>query len=441
MSKKTSNATEWDYFPIRGLEITTDAATLSPMLFGWATIVSREDLIHFVREMPFAKAGRDTTAMRMVESMTGEEDSSYILIKGIGRTSSERDINTEKRSFEIASVISLIILARESWRFSCCLAGQVTYTPRYFNIRINTHSGLSQLKQGLLTRAFIHHIPDPPIRLSRTALADLLVDSPFGDLSKIVLFRDKSVDTSFHRVLSTAATLLYETINTTIPESQLIGAVTAMEVLLAISQTRFETIQFRVRLLLGEKPYDYYGADRIFKSRHAFVHEGSQGSASDVANGMVLAVSALAAVARIARDFPSHGAMIEYMEFMESFAKYVRHRPERKSILAVQKITPWFPDYFAFRLIAFAYSRKEIDAYDLQERRIAFSSIVYIYEQHRAVPRKEAFFRVAKALTDVESPFISYRSYAMFYARNSDTIERKGSKTYDVLKEYVWNYD
>src|SRR5262249_11270252 len=113
------------------------------------------------------------------------------------------------------------------------------------------------------------------IKISRSNLRKLLTKMVFRKLSEVLLLYSSDLPRSIQKSISQAAIRLSDAIHNTSASAQLLGAVTALEILLTAEEgEKYDSIRQRITSILGEDTTNRYDAKTVFHSRHLYVHRG-----------------------------------------------------------------------------------------------------------------------------------------------------------------------
>lgn len=444
MSKQPSSIT-WVFFPVKGLEIETEPDTIHSRLFERATLLSFDDARTFTSSMPFAvdqEEANNVLHMLGAASSYGEDmkADSFIAVQTYGYGDKEIQAAND-RAYEVISVLSIAFLFRSNFRETCYLLEQLTQSESITIPRVNTMRGDVGHTYGLLSRAHFIGTPSPPIKRSRSGLLATLKSVPTIDLCSALLLPKSSITGSHRGRISRAARFLYEGMHVPTPESQVLGAITSIEILLSGGRSSFEVIRTRLKELLGKRAYTYYRADEVFDARNEMVHSGKRCTDTQGYLALVLAVSALLAYAKVAYQSPRDTQLLKQLDFTSAAEKFMEEF--KGAIIQWDKppLKNTLPDLFPFHLAKWGYSYDYVIKFTPRKRQEQFAALVSVLAFKRSISNREAFYVLSNALLNVECPFSTWHKLASYIRRHPETVTAERDRMLHLLKKYSWGLD
>ncbi len=241
----------WVLFPFRGLDITDEQHDLFRPVFGDFTVVSKKhiqqiiSLINFGDDPIHGEENKQNT-IYMLENATFREDfHSFIAVRRRGFISIEYPMpkwveDARARAYQIASLFTLVFLAESSSKETCGLVEQL-HQRTQTTVVLDVDNGGFMFRTGGLYRTGIQPLQNAII-MSLNELKQMLFIDQYKYLTNALLPQRSVLPKSLTRAITQAAIRLSDAIHSATPSSQLLGAVTAMEILLASQSEKYEII-------------------------------------------------------------------------------------------------------------------------------------------------------------------------------------------------------
>ncbi len=143
--------------------------------------------------------------------------------------------------------------------------------------------------------------------------------------------------------MTQSAVRLTEALYVRPPAAQLLGAVTAIEILVSDQIETYDQMRRRIAALLGREALDQYAVEGVLRARHRYVHQGDPGPArAMVPPAMGLALACLVRYAAAAPAFPDKGALLDYLDWAASGDRLARvwTPAEQRTLARGPKHTP-----------------------------------------------------------------------------------------------------
>ncbi len=154
----------------------------------------------------------------------------------------------------------------------------------------------------------VHH---PPIPHTRRSLAALLRQPPLAPLAAVLSTPQRSLPAGLRAAVTQSAVRLAEALYVRTPAAQLLGAITAIEILVSDPIETYDQMRRRIGALLGREALDQYTVEGVLRARHRYVHQGDPEPArAMVPPAIGLALAALLRYAA-APAFPDKGALLD----------------------------------------------------------------------------------------------------------------------------------
>lgn len=342
----------WLFFPFKGLEVTNKTPDLHAPLFGDFSIINKEHMNKIVPQLKLNQRmvpGHDheSDILFIVKRATfGEDFHSFISVRRTGKIEPRKNLESlmsaaEKRAHEVSALLGLCFLCDNKRTETCGLVE--------FLHRRNKSTAMFDLKYGEFAfttgGGFSHMILDSRrnIRKSRTDIKKTLAQKRFQGLSSIILGSSSTVGKSIHHTVTQSLLTLSEALHAASPATQLLGAVTSIEILLSDIGNPYEIIHRRLASLAGDITVDNYDAEDVFKARHRFVHKGEKLDDEILSiKAIALGLSCLLNFANAAQSFNSKVELVQYLDFifvskkmqpnwnnkqLKQFASFAIHKP------------------------------------------------------------------------------------------------------------------
>lgn len=349
MSSSPSAATMWwTFFPLKGLDITDRGHDLDTPLFGDATIISKRhvrQIVPLLRMNERMSPGHDHEGgvVFMMEHATFQSDfQSFIAVKRYGRQYTAMSETQEasnavsslakdaaRRAYTVASVLGLVLLARSSSGDTCGLVEQV-YGQTKSLVMLELREGGFRFESGGAGRPIGSTARS--IRMPRTELRSRLYKEASSGLSAALLPTRRLLSTSLHRAVNEASVTLSSAVHSPALSSQVLGAITAIEILVSEQGDSYDTIRGRLSALLGTECTAAHQVEEILNTRHLYVHRGEEAEDSTVAvRAVSLGLSSLFRYAMAAPRFSSKRHLVEYLDLLTQADRFAQSWTENEN--------------------------------------------------------------------------------------------------------------
>ena len=345
----------WILFPLRGLDVIDEHPDLKNPVFGDATIISKSHIREIVQSAKFNVAmapGHDheKDIIFMIEHATLEEEyQSLVVVRrsgklGYGSESSKTLYQARSRAVQISATLALIFLAVSENGLTCGLVEQIHHkTQSIAALDINQKNFMVSIGLGGSPPRTIRD-SKRNIKFSTSQLPDILKNTEFGNLASILLPHKSKCARSIRKALSASASRLSDAIHSPNIATQLLGAVTAIEILLSEPGDSYDDIVRRLSALLGKQALDTFAVQEIFQARHLYVHKGEEPEmfSSIGSKSIGLALNTIFRYSDLALQFSTKQYIIDYLGLIDkayriqedlgsqALAKILRHTPNYK---------------------------------------------------------------------------------------------------------------
>ncbi len=355
---KPSRTNWWVFFPILGIILTDELHDLDQPMFGDATLISKSQMAQIVPLLKFNErgtSGQDNekfiTELLVKHATLSKEFHSYIAVKRKGPSKLYKEKNDKsghkivivgqatQRAAQIAALLSLsIISGNQEWK-TCGLVSQAgDQIDSIAMISLDTKGFAFQIggKQSFTRLA-------DPLRINREDLRKCIKNNPANVVAAILEPQKSPFGKSLTRSVIESSIRLNEALHSPSPAGQILGAVTAKEILLTHQGDSYEATTRRIRELVGAPGWEYFEGERIMKERHRYVHQGVEPTHGFLpAKATALGLACLIQFAKLMAFFPNKSAILTYLDFLHmgsrmstnwseqermSFRSFVKHGP------------------------------------------------------------------------------------------------------------------
>jgi hypothetical protein len=252
--------TWWILYPFRGLDIADEQHDVINPAFGDFTVIAKK---HIRQIIPLLNFTDDTVhgeqnerdVIYMMENATFREDfDSFIAVRRKGVIDQKGRVpeivkDARVRAYQIASLFTIIFLAESSTGETCGLVEQI-HKQIQSTVMFDINNKGFRFQVGGLYPLIIRPLTKA-ITLSIDELNLILHKSQYIHLKSILLPQRQNLPKSLSHAITQAAIRLSDAIHSVTPSSQLLGAVTSMEILLASQTEKYDSLTNRLSALLG----------------------------------------------------------------------------------------------------------------------------------------------------------------------------------------------
>lgn len=321
----------WWLFGVRGIVLSDETSWIESPLLGDATLMPREPVVAALADestatdyplrrrvagMLHLAPGSEDDVVKSVAPLVEPADS-FVAVRRAGRPT-DRDAHTDAfaRAREVLAVLSLIIFGSNPDATSIGFSGQ--FRDGKLGARVAL-SGDGRNVIGFAVQPYVYYpmaMPEGKIlRVTRKGVEGQLQHLFHRDLWALATRRAPDVNRSFQAIILRAATRAFDAIHAPTFDARLLGAVTAVEILVGDQSGGWNSLKQRVRALLG-KGHEAFRADEVWSARHAYVHDGAEISPVAALLSCGLAASVLFHVAALAGRCKTRDALISYLDLL-----------------------------------------------------------------------------------------------------------------------------
>ena len=229
------------------------------------------------------------------------------------------------RAFQIASVVALTLISESRKWETCGLVSQVSHQDNSVATLAFETGGAMFRGSGRGSRTRLAG----PLRVSRAELEARIRRSPARAISAVLVPQTSPATRSLARAVSAAAIRLADALHAHSPAAQLLGAVTAIEILVSSQGDSYETSRKRIHALLGGPACEQLEARRVLQERHRYVHGGKEPSARGISlKASALALACLIQFSELTVHFKSKSGLITYLDLLHAGGAMTPHWSE-----------------------------------------------------------------------------------------------------------------
>lgn len=318
----------WILHPFRGIEITDVRHNLRNPIFGDASLVSVKHLPAIVRLLKLdddPDYGKKEThhLVEMAQRIAKQESAeTFLAVRRRGFANDDDGetppiINESKeRAYQVSAMLTVAVLTQSEYGNTCGLSEQIHERPEHITMFDVEQGGFWLQSSTRSPFSFFAPLGDEPMSIS--SLKKLLLQKPLKSLSEVILFRNSALGKSIQRTLRQATIRLADAIHSPTLSSQLLGAVTTLEILFALDEAeKYNVNQQRIVALLGIEAASQYPVKEVLNTRHLYVHQGREVQ-DDVlcSQAVMLALSCLLHYAAAVVRFSDKPQFIKYLDMI-----------------------------------------------------------------------------------------------------------------------------
>lgn len=320
----------WAFLPISRLYIQDEPDSLRKPLFGDATLLSVNTLNRIFKENSQDHGNGDDISSGLISWPLTKADT-YLAVRRRGVVNTEwfdEDRKNEifikevqRRATQISALLTVTCLATSTEGHLCGLSDQfykVTKQMALLEIGYDQRVLLTE-SSGYSVDTFDCSVPDD-LTFSGDELRSFLDQPITKGLVQILTAHKPNVAKSLYTSINQACVRLASAILADSYTSQLLGAITCIELLLTNENqsTNFAKIENRLSTLIGTKLLEKYEFKNILGARHAYVHRGEEVDAREYPLQVTgIAICALLLYANVAHQFKRKDSFLTYLDMLD----------------------------------------------------------------------------------------------------------------------------
>lgn len=302
-----------------------------------------------------------------------------------------------------------------------------------YNVSILSSYGFIGSKQFNTAGECWITLPDSPYCYTREEIVSIFSKDKFSDIYELVKYRRDNA------ILDSLANL-YLSVNVPSPTTQLLGAVTSIEILLkSDSNERYTKISDRLKAIFGEVIYKDFikpgeGNIGIIDKRHKVIHEGDLCTENDAYMAIVIACYTIIAYSHFKRTFNKKSIICKHIDFVKrietdsellfDFSEIHKYWDENKFDLSMI-------DWIVQKLVSMQglchQDNKEISKDKYVETVLWLSKL-------RKYDTETSFMQIKQSIYYNQIPFENIEDFNSYYEDNKIKIDERVNKLKNRIK-------
>lgn len=324
---KNKSTAWWVFFPFTGLDITDKKNGLISPIFGDVAIVSKKHIGQIIQNLKLDEHMPSENAEFIADMIENpvDEFQSYIAVRRTGILNADEYLSkpaleAKERAEQIAALLALVFLARSTSRKTCGLVEQIHSRVQSISMLDLENGGFSHSFSSVSNSSVLD--AGNLIEISAKELTSILEKEEFKSLAQIILLQKSSLSKSLRNTTIQSSVRLMEAVHSPKFSTMLLGAVTAIEMLITDQPTDYKIIKNRITTLVGKHLSSLYDLEKIMETRHEYVHKGKEVSDDKIATkALALALSCILAYSDIVTSFKLKSDLLSYFDFVIASGK------------------------------------------------------------------------------------------------------------------------
>lgn len=440
----------WTFHPLFGLSLQPDDGE-PRVIFGDATILSREEVMSFGLHCP--PGDRDEEREKILGVIANVEMAESFIAIGSHSDTKEAMEKVNERALEIASGLSLTSLHLSYFDRSIVRTEELTHFPSTTKATVHLPTGsFGYSNTFLATESHIILNDYSIISTSRAELLDLLQRPYSKGIFRTIIAPSAETHGGFRELIRNSTIHMYKAHLAQVPEVQIIGSVTAIDMLLGgedgETSKSFNTIKCRLKCFIGSEQYRLKlrtwerfpnGKPKdIFDIRHDAVHRGASGNAASAFLSIGAATSLILAVASVAERFSSIQEFRLWIDIKRSLSTLPRgsrfHALATETDISIDgTFFDWLSRFLVNRWIWRPWVLKNPEATD-DEKRKKFMEAVTVHALATGTSTAQSY-QLLSSLSLIPPPDISSEDLENWDPILSDGLS-EAQKTLHLLTKY-----
>ena len=406
----------WFFYRIKGIYI-ENQLEWRDFIFNDATIVNNLQLADYLEE----DEDFDKLSLPYEDLRKGEH--CFLIVELNGRMNddnqNEYKQRAKKRALEVISFFFTTILFYSDYNIKICLESEIyehknviefyqTNTKRYGQTHTFTKGEYTTIN------------PSAPFKYKRDDLVGLFNRDIFKNLYHIV-----AKSSNEHILISLVH--FYLTANVFPPSTQLLGAVTSIELLL-LDNAKHELAKKRIKLLLGEEYFNDLKLNNsdegVFDKRNRIIHGGDSCNSTDAYRAIKLYVEVLINVTFLVKKFNfDKMKVIKHLDIINQIFTDVHLKSDYFNIgnSLIQFISDFpFRDWIVIRLIDYYGISEQLS---IDEFLYKFTMTIAAYHEVKKISIDESYKIVCKFIYYNFELIPSYNDFVLYYENNFERIQ------------------
>ncbi|PAD73244.1 hypothetical protein CHH67_20355 [Paenibacillus campinasensis] len=328
MRLNLTNNVWWFFFPLKGLLLKDTINSISNPIFHDATIISREQIEGILPILDSSNSTKNDSnnIIYLFEDDFYDDFDVYLAIKRTGiipipdGSKPELLKKATARAYEIAALLTIVYFEWNGHKGTCGLLEQMhRYNKTIMAYNFESKGFNIHLSDPITN---IIETPEDYLEFTHSEITDLLNSERYVELSTIII-NYRYISSQLRSTVILSVLRLSSAIHSLDYSSQILGCVTAIEILFSEQGDGFGLIKKRVRALVGQM-YDSLSVEEVFNARHLFVHKGTSIDDQSIAlKAIKLAIEVLIYYSKSTqKGITSKKQMSEYLDVIYTANKY-----------------------------------------------------------------------------------------------------------------------
>ncbi|MGE5480500.1 MAG: hypothetical protein ACM3U1_08765 [Chloroflexota bacterium] len=409
----------WHFFPVYGLHIKNQPEWRN-FIFDDATIVNTKQIRAYLKKSKF---NDDFSKLKFYGR---ENDITYLIVQTIINGNNEEiDLNKARmRALEVISFIFFVFFYLSDLKIAICLDEQLDLgngSEKFILSGNKTVTSIDKFTNGEYPIKVYHTLV-----YSRKEFEGILKKKQFQYVYKNIKDRKNTL-------LSSALTYFYINMYVPSPMTQLLGAVTTMEILLSTGQSKMEIFKHRIEALVGSNIYKKYivNSDQlkgILDLRNSIAHKGILCTDIDAKRAIELATIIIIAFCNLEEKLGSNSSILYHLDFIYNVKQDKYYKNDIFGILKAWKyfeLNSILHDSLVNRLIhVYGLCNIRPNKVDLKE----YAKVIVLYAKIRECDLKKSHSIICNRLYYNKNPFSTFKKFEEFYFSNKEFIESEVDK-------------
>lgn len=404
----------WFLYSINGLMV-NEQPEFENFIFEDATIVSGSQLKEY-----FNINNINYNIVDIIPS-----NLTYIIVQTTGiikkGNESEHKQKSNRRAQEICSFIFFVFLYLSNYSIGICLNSQIYDIGSMTVYMLKAENKGYSVYQNFSNNEVQTVIPNPPLFYKIEDLLKLFNNNYFKNIFD-------SVRNIKNNIIKDSLVNLYLTINLPSPMSQLLGAVSSLEIILKDNR-KYENIINRVTTLLENEIYNKFEGNvikkEIFDKRHSIIHDGDNCEGINALKALKLTVNVLINYSCIHSSFINKDTICNVLDILNRIKnndilkdKNIELFKENRKLKLDFPFKDWLLQYFI--QINSLCNTKEKNNFNLE-----FAKTVEWYLQTRKISIEESYSLINSNMYYNFDFIPKYDEFMEFYNSNIGIIKEE----------------
>lgn len=415
----------WYIFKLYGLKI-EDSDEWRSFLFDDATIVSQKNITNFISEC-------DEVWGERTKFYLNEINCSYIIVKVPNTDTGDTQYSEAKeRAEECVAYLYFVYLFISRLSSAICFESEIFFYKPTFACFYSGKGSHGSSEKNTRDEHYTFVREENPLTVSRDDLHHIFYKNTlFKELFECV----SNKDIGLQQIVTKSLVNFYRTSCIPHATTQLLGAITSIELLLKSEQGKYNSLTDRLCGLLGSKFYKSFTEKKsIFDVRHNIIHDGANCTHDNVFKSFYLYSFIVIAFSNLLKIFSSKKQIETYLELIYKHenenTKKQHFRNDPFSILTQWEQLKYDTRKFSivmmqlcsfYRINPLIYEQKKDWEYNV-------TFVIFLYSDLSGVSRQEVIGLFSEyILPHIENPDFSF---------TEDIIEKERKRLEEDCKKF-----